>query len=92
MSERKPVASNAGPLIWLAKIGRLVLLQTLFGKIVVPKRVYEEVVSERKVVDSILIYRAVEDWWIEVSEERTEDAVVLARVSGVHLARLMLFF
>lgn len=39
------VVSNATPLIALAKIDRLDLLQELFGTIVIPRAVYEEVVA-----------------------------------------------
>jgi len=39
------VVSNATPLIALAKIDRLDLLQELFGTIVIPQAVYEEVVA-----------------------------------------------
>jgi predicted nucleic acid-binding protein len=39
------VVSNATPLIALAKIGRLILLQKLFGSITIPQAVYEEVVT-----------------------------------------------
>jgi len=85
MSDRKPVVSNASPLIWLAKIGRLMLLKTLFMEVVIPKRVYEEAVSEKKTVDSILISKAFADGWIKVSKEKTEDAAMLTRVSGLHL-------
>ncbi|HSN75005.1 MAG TPA: DUF3368 domain-containing protein [Anaerolineae bacterium] len=37
------VVCNAGPLITLTKIGRLHLLQDLFGQIRIPQAVYEEV-------------------------------------------------
>ncbi len=39
------VVSNATPLIALAKIKRLGLLQELFGTILIPQAVYEEVVT-----------------------------------------------
>ena len=85
MSGRKPVVSNSSPLIWLAKIGRLTLLKTLFGEVVIPRRVYEEATLERQSADAVLIGKAVEDGWIKVSGEKMEEAGVLADVSGVHL-------
>ncbi len=39
------VVSDATPLIALAKIGQLTLLQELFGVIIIPQAVYEEVVT-----------------------------------------------
>lgn len=85
MSDGKPVVSNSSPLIWLAKIGRLSLLKTLFGEIVIPRRVYEESALEKRSADAILIGKAVDEKWIKVSEDGTEGADVLSDVSGIHL-------
>ncbi len=85
MSGGKPVVSNSSPLIWLAKIGRLVLLRIIFGGVIVPGKVYEEVALESRSADSVLITRAVDDGWIEVSDEEMEEASVLADRSGIHL-------
>jgi len=85
MSGGKPVVSNSGPLIWLAKIGRLKLLRGLFGEIVIPMRVYEESALRKRSADAILIGRAVEEGWIKVSDERMGEADALAGVSGIHL-------
>jgi len=85
MSDRKPVVSNSSPLIWLAKIGRLMLLKTLFGEVVIPRRVWEEATLEKQSADAVLISRATEDGWIKVSKEEMGEAHVLADVSGVHL-------
>ena len=38
------VVSNAGPLIALAKLGRLALLGQLYGCVLIPEEVYQEVV------------------------------------------------
>jgi len=37
-----PVVSNSSPIIHLAKIGRLDLLEGLYGRILVPGKVYME--------------------------------------------------
>ena len=39
------VVSDAGPLVYLGSVGRLVLLQDLFGRVVVPQQVWDEVVG-----------------------------------------------
>jgi len=85
MLGRKPVVSNSSPLIWLAKIGRLTLLKSLFGEIVIPMRVYEESALRKRSADAVLIAKAVEDGWIEVSEERMEEADVIVGASGIYL-------
>jgi len=38
------VVSNASPLIYLAKLGKIELLHELFGQVVIPPAVYQEVV------------------------------------------------
>ncbi|MGH7598659.1 MAG: hypothetical protein ACREOI_20080 [bacterium] len=38
------VVSNTSPIINLASIGRLNLLQQLYGKVAIPKAVYHEIV------------------------------------------------
>ncbi len=77
--------SNSSPLIWLAKIGKLTLLKTVFGEVIVPKKVYEEATLDKQSADSVLISKAVEDGWIKVSEEKMGEAKVLADRSGIHL-------
>jgi predicted nucleic acid-binding protein len=42
------VVSNSGPLIALAKIGKLHILRELFGEITIPKAVWDEVVVKGK--------------------------------------------
>jgi predicted nucleic acid-binding protein len=82
----------SSPLIWLAKIGRLTLLKTLFGQVVIPRRVYEEAALEKQSADAVLIGKAIDDGWIKVSEEKMEEADVLAGVSGIHLGEAEAIF
>jgi predicted nucleic acid-binding protein len=43
-----PVVSNSSPIIHLAKIGHLDLLQDFFGELLIPEAVYEECMTEGK--------------------------------------------
>lgn len=85
MLGRESIVSNSSPLIWLAKIGRLTLLKTLFKEVIIPRKVHMEATLDKKSADSILIGKAVEEGWIKVSEETMEEAQILADISGVHL-------
>jgi len=42
----KPVVSNSSPIIHLAKIDQLNLLQEFFGELIIPEAVYEECITE----------------------------------------------
>lgn len=68
----------------MSKINRLSLLKTLFGEVIIPKKVCTETTSGES-ADSLLIRKAVEEGWIKVSEEETEETRTLAEVSGIHL-------
>jgi predicted nucleic acid-binding protein len=63
------IVSNATPLIYLAKIGRLNLLKKVFEQILVPEEVKVEVVDRGKDLgerDAYLIEKAINDRWIKV--------------------------
>lgn len=73
----KPVISNSGPLIALASIGRLDLLQALFQRIVIPQAVYDEmVIGGQGKPGSAEVDAAA---WIEVMQVRDHLAVRLLR-------------
>jgi len=84
MSSGRPVVSNASPLIWLAKIGRLGLLKVLFGRIIIPGRVREEATSGEG-ADLILIDGAIEEGWVEVYEGLIDGANELSDRSSIHV-------
>ncbi len=63
--------SNSGPLIHLAMIGRLDLLQALFGRVFIPSTVRMEVLDRGKEAgkpDAFLIEREIENGWIVVED------------------------
>lgn len=63
------VVSNATPLIYLAKIGKIELLRKVFGEIVIPEEVKDEVVEKGKTVgerDAYIVEEAIREGWIRV--------------------------
>jgi len=62
------VSSNTTPLIGLAKIGRLKLLEQLYGAVVIPPKVKEECIDKGKAIgapDAYEIEKAVQEGWIK---------------------------
>src|SRR3990172_10202652 len=63
------VVSNATPLIYLAKTGRIDLLKKVFGKVFIPEEVKIEVVDKGKLMkekDACTIEKAIHEGWIKV--------------------------
>lgn len=75
--------SNAGPLIHLAKIGRLTLLKEIFSEIVIPRTVKAEAVEKGKEKgrpDAFLIDNAT---WIKAVEDPPNTGQLAEKV-GIH--------
>ena len=62
------VLSNSSPLIYLAKLGRLDLLKTLYKKIFVPEAVLAELKDSTKYPELILIEQAIREKWMVIRE------------------------
>ena len=63
------VVSNATPLIYLAKIRRILLLRNVFGEVFIPEEVKVEIVNKGKQLgerDAYVIEKAIEDGWLKV--------------------------
>lgn len=58
-------------------MGKLELLQELFGKIIIPREVYEEIIigKEEKYFDALKIENAVKSGWIEVKETKINNGL-----------------
>jgi predicted nucleic acid-binding protein len=64
-----PIVSNATPLIYLAKAGRLGLLRSVFGEVFIPEEVKVEGIDMGKRVgetDAYKLEKGVEDGWLKV--------------------------
>lgn len=79
MKAGKPITavSNSTPLIYLAKIGRLDILKSVFGKIFIPEAVFKESVTMGKTLnisDAFIIERAVGTWIVREQIKPEVDA------------------
>jgi len=85
------VVSNATPLIYLAKIGRIQILKNIFQSIQVPNEVKIEVVDrgkEKRYPDAYVIEEAFNDGWITVgnlTKDNEKRASVLTEATGIDL-------
>ncbi len=89
--ENLKVISNASPLIYLSKIGRLRVLHDLFGVISVPDAVAAEIFRGKDLSDGFASAMDVEDGvvtgWIKVEEPDAGERAVSERYShdpGIH--------
>ena len=65
----RKIVSNATPLIYLAKVRKLDLLESLYEQVLIPEEVEKEVVGEGKRIgqkDAFLIEKKISDGWINV--------------------------
>jgi predicted nucleic acid-binding protein len=63
------VVSNATPLIYLAKAGRIDLLKTVFGQVFIPEDVKVEVVNKGKLLgekNAYVVEKAINEGWLKV--------------------------
>jgi uncharacterized protein len=64
-----PTVSNTSPLIWLSKVGKLSLLKSLFGEVVISEETYREAVEvglKEGYSDALVIKEACEKGWVKV--------------------------
>ena len=86
------IVSDSGPLIHLAQINKLQILQKLFGCVIVSPSVRVEVVDEgirRSCPDAEIAGKAFEDGWIKVEAlamHALKQAAKLADGEGISLA------
>jgi predicted nucleic acid-binding protein len=73
MDKRLLVISNSSPIMNLAIIGQLHLVQELFGKIIIPKEVWSELITEGKGKPGTNEIEKVK--WIKVEEVKNNSLV-----------------
>jgi len=90
----RKIVSNATPLIYLAKVRKLDLLEGLYEQVLIPEEVEKEVVEEGKRIgqkDAFLIEKKISDGWINVHKvnELVEISIKLEKgeVAALTLAK-----
>lgn len=78
------IVADAGPLIGLGKIGRLPLLQALYGMVLIPRRVHKELRVDSSMPGAAAAGRAIVEGWLVVRGVEDTEAVsrLLALVDG----------
>ena len=66
------IVCNAGPLISLARIGRLDLLPSLFGEVIVPRAVYREITGDGSLPGAGDLAQA---GWLKIAEIQDSSGV-----------------
>jgi len=72
----RSIVSNATPLIYLAKVGKLELLRKVFGAVLIPEEVKVEVVEKGKELgerDAYTIEKAITEGWLKVLATQSID-------------------
>ena len=80
------IVSNSGPLIHLAKVGKIELLKYLFGEVIIPVEVKLEVVDRGKeegMGDAFLIESEIENGWIELDKSNNHKVKEIAQSAGI---------
>lgn len=86
MPYENTVVSNASPLIYLAKIGKLNLLKQLFNEVVIPSQVFRETMkTEDKTPDIAIITAANKEGWIKLDSTKLPEAKALREMARIHL-------
>lgn len=73
------IVSNATPLIYLAKIGKIELLKRVFGEVIIPEEVKIEVVDKGKALgekDAYVIEDAIREGWIKIMKTEVLDVPI----------------
>jgi predicted nucleic acid-binding protein len=79
-----PVISDASPLIWLAKVGKITLLRTLFEEVIIPQEVYAEAVEkglQGGFTDAQTIKECINEGWIKLSKLNPKGQSMLQKIS-----------
>jgi predicted nucleic acid-binding protein len=85
------IVSNTGPMIALAGIAKLEILNEIFDEVIVPEQVHHEILQEGKSLAGLAIYRKA--LWIKVETIKTPIEPLLdtlldkGEASVIHLVR-----
>lgn len=75
---KREVVSDTGPLIALAAINHLNLLEKLISSVIVPQAVHDEIIAGGLLAAGRSVYE--QATWIQVVEPLTPDSLLLAQL------------
>lgn len=79
-----PTVSNTSPLIWLSKIGKLLLLKELFHEIIIPEEVYKEAVEkglQEGFSDALVMKEGVDQGWIRILKLNKKEITLCQKIA-----------
>jgi len=78
-----PIVSNTSPLIWLSKVGKIILLKKLFSEVIIPEEVYGEAVEKglkEGFSDALAVRECIEQGWIKISKLNERDIKLCEKI------------
>jgi hypothetical protein len=79
-----PAISDTSSLIWLAKVGKITLLKTIFEEVIIPQEVYIEAIEkglQGGFTDAQTIKECINEGWIKLSKLNSKDQSILQKIS-----------
>ena len=74
------VVADAGPLIGMARVGRLSVLQSLFGSVLIPQRVFKELKISSDRPGAKAISEGIHSGWIKIGEIKNQSNSSIQRL------------
>lgn len=74
------VVADAGPLIGMARVGRLSVLKSLFGSVLIPQRVFKELKISSDRPGAKAISEGIHSGWIKIGEIKNQSNSSIQRL------------
>lgn len=64
------IVSNASPIIYFGKQGKLDILKKCFKEVLIPKEVYDEIICKKESHEVIALEKAINENWIKIKKTK----------------------